>query len=97
EICNSLFDALFHILPLQSQMDATAPAAPARVQNSLPWDSDARRRLDEVVDKEPILIRISAAKTLRDQTERDALDAGEDRVTVDRVMASSRTISRTAA
>ncbi|MEM1040216.1 MAG: chlorophyllide a reductase subunit Z [Pseudomonadota bacterium] len=97
EICNSLFDALFHILPLQSQMDATAPSAPARVQNSLPWDSDARRRLDEVVDKEPILIRISAAKTLRDRTERDALDAGEDRVTVDRVMASSRTISRTAA
>ncbi|MEO1474277.1 MAG: chlorophyllide a reductase subunit Z [Pseudomonadota bacterium] len=97
EVCNSLFDALFHILPLQSQMDATAPAAPARVKNSLPWDSDARRTLDEVVDKEPILIRISAAKSLRDKTERDALDAGEDRVTVERVLATSHSISRTAA
>ena len=97
EVCNSLFDALFHILPLQSQMDATAPAAPARTKNSLPWDGDARVTLDEVVDREPILIRISAAKTLRDQAERDALDAGEDRVTAERVLATSKQVSRAAA
>jgi chlorophyllide a reductase subunit Z len=97
EVCNSLFDALFHILPLQSQMDATAPAAPARTKNSLPWDGDARVTLDDVVDREPILIRISAAKTLRDQAERDALDAGEDRVTAERVLATSKQVSRAAA
>ncbi len=97
EVCNSLFDALFHILPLQSQMDATASAAPARTKKSLPWDGDARVTLDEVVDREPILIRISAAKTLRDQAERDALDAGEDRVTAERVLATSKQVSRAAA
>ncbi len=94
EICNSLFDVLFNILPLQSQMDATASVTPAQSNNTLPWDSDARVKLDEVIDKEPILVRISAAKTLRDKVEQDALDEGEDRVTVKRVIASNNTISR---
>lgn len=94
EICNSLFDVLFNILPLQSQMDATAEASPAQAKNTLPWDSDARVKLDEVIDKEPILVRISAAKTLRDKVEQDAFEKGEERVTADRVMASSNTISR---
>jgi len=94
EICNSLFDVLFNILPLQSQMDATASVTPAQSNNTLPWDSDARVKLDEVIDKEPILVRISAAKTLRDKVEQDALDEGEDRVTVKHVIASNNTISR---
>ncbi|MEM9731920.1 MAG: chlorophyllide a reductase subunit Z [Pseudomonadota bacterium] len=97
EVCNSLFDALFHILPLQSQMDAQAAAVPAKAQNSLPWDNDARTTLDEVVDREPILIRISAAKTLRDRCERDALAAGEAAVTAERVRQSHKTIGRVAA
>jgi len=94
EICNALFDVLFNILPLQSQMDGTADASPAQAKNTLPWDSDARVMLDEVIDKEPILVRISAAKTLRDKVEQDAFEKGEARVTADRVMASSNTISR---
>ncbi|MGI9364917.1 MAG: chlorophyllide a reductase subunit Z [Rhizobiaceae bacterium] len=85
EVCNSLFDALFHILPLQSDMDKAATAVPARTASSLPWDEDAQRALDEAVDREPILIRISAAKNLRDKTERNAINAGEDRVTAQRV------------
>lgn len=94
EICNSLFDVLFNILPLQSQMDATASITPAQSKNTLPWDSDARVKLDEVIDREPILVRISAAKTLRDKVEQDALEEGEERVTVKRVLASNNTISR---
>ncbi len=94
EICNSLFDALFHILPLQSQMDATTPAALAQAKNTLPWDSDARVTLDKVIDKEPILIRISAAKTLRDRVEQDAFEEGEERITAKRVLTSSKTLSR---
>lgn len=94
EICNSLFDMLFHILPLQSQMDATASATLSQSKNTLPWDNDARLKLDEVIDKEPILVRISAAKTLRDRVEQDALESGEARVTAMRVMASSNINSR---
>jgi len=94
EICNSLFDALFHILPLQSQMDANASAAPTQARNTLPWDNDARLKLDEVIDREPILVRISAAKTLRDRIEQEALEKGEERVTAKRVMASSNINSR---
>ena len=40
------------------------------------------------LETEPFLVRISAAKRLRDRVEQDARHAGEDRVTAERVMRS---------
>jgi len=87
EVCNALFDALFHILPLGSRMDAVEPT-PARVQRELPWDADAKAALDEAVAGHPVLTRISAAKTLRDAVEQQARTFGEGRVTLARVTAT---------
>ena len=82
EYCNALFDALFHILPLGTDLDRVDPT-PARAVE--PWDAAAVTLLDERVEQEPFLLRISAAKRLREQVERAARDAAEPRVTADRV------------
>jgi 3,8-divinyl chlorophyllide a/chlorophyllide a reductase subunit Z len=84
EVCNALFDALFSILPLAGQMDKTE-ATPAKPHRELSWDDDAKAALDRLVDKQPVLVRISAAKRLRDTAERAARLAGETNVALERV------------
>jgi chlorophyllide a reductase subunit Z len=80
EVCNALFDALFHILPLASSLDRIE-ATPARLHQELPWDSDAKSALDELIEAQPMLVRISAAKRLRDVAEREARRSGDQTVT----------------
>ncbi|GAB4479500.1 MAG: chlorophyllide a reductase subunit Z [Erythrobacter tepidarius] len=82
EVCNALFDALFHILPLATEMDKV-DKTPARSLTELTWDKEAKARLDSMVEAQPVLIRISAAKRLRDAAERTARQRGHDVVTAD--------------
>ena len=84
EVCNALFDALFHIIPLASQLDK-AEATPTRLQAELAWEDDAKATLDAVVEREPVLVRISVAKRIRDAAERGARRAGETAVTAARL------------
>jgi 3,8-divinyl chlorophyllide a/chlorophyllide a reductase subunit Z len=84
EFCNALFDALFNILPLGSVLDRVEPT-PARISAGCPWDDDAQRMLSEYLETEPFLVRISAAKRMRDRVELAVRHAGEDRVTVERM------------
>jgi 3,8-divinyl chlorophyllide a/chlorophyllide a reductase subunit Z len=86
EVCNALFDALFHILPLGTDLDRVeATPTRAEVRDELPWDADAHQLLAQVVATQPVLVQISAAKRIRDRAERDARKAGELRVTSTRV------------
>jgi chlorophyllide a reductase subunit Z len=87
EVCNALFDALFHIIPLASQLDKVE-ATPARRHVELAWDEGAKAALDRWVEAQPVLVRISAAKRLRDAAERGARLAGEVRVGQARVVAT---------
>ena len=83
EVCNALFDALFHILPLGTEMDAVE-ATPARM--ALRWADDAEKTLETLVAKQPILVRISAAKRIRDAAEHSARHQGVDAVSKEHVL-----------
>jgi chlorophyllide a reductase subunit Z len=96
EVCNALFDALFGILPLGTELDKVE-ATPARGRREIPWDDEAKRLLDELVDATPVLVRISAAKRLRDAAEREARRAGEEKVTADLLEEARRVVARTGA
>lgn len=87
EVCNCLFDALFNILPLGTSLDEKQEATPSRIQPALQWDQDAHQLLQELVDKQPVIVRISAAKTLRDACEATARGEGSSRVTIKHVTA----------
>jgi 3,8-divinyl chlorophyllide a/chlorophyllide a reductase subunit Z len=80
EVCNALFDALFGILPLAADMDRVDPT-PARLHDEIRWSDAAKAMLDEVIAAHPVLVRISAAKRLRDAAESNARRAGEPVVT----------------
>jgi chlorophyllide a reductase subunit Z len=86
EFCNALFDALFHILPLGTDLDRVDPT-PARVADgnsgmSCEWDADAQDLLAQYVEHEPVLVQISAAKRLRDRAEAQARTTADRRVTI---------------
>ena len=100
EFCNALFDALFHILPQAAEMDAIE-ATPSRVAGgvvetsnaitnasylqAVTWDDDAHAQLEELIEAQPVLVRISAAKRMRDQAERAARSQGLTQVTAAQV------------
>ncbi len=96
EYCNGLFDALFHILPLSTEMDQVE-ATPSKIAAQLKWDDEASRRLDRYVETYPVLTRISAAKRLRDFTEEEARRMNEDHVSEIRVVQSYQALKGKAA
>ena len=85
EVCNALFDALFHILPLGADLDKVQ-ATPAKLQADVQWSDEAHQALDQVLASQPVLVRISAAKRLRDAAEREARRASLEQVTAQCVM-----------
>ena len=68
---------------------ADAPARLGEVAGRV-WDDDAQDLLDDFVQTEPVLVQISAAKRLRDESEKRARDAGDALVEADHVNKAGR-------
>jgi chlorophyllide a reductase subunit Z len=89
EFCNGLFDALFHIIPLGTEMDKVdATLVRQKLLANLQWEADAQKAVADYVQSQPVLVQISAAKLLRDRVERAAETAGEESITLERVRIS---------
>ena len=82
EVCNALFDALFHILPLGTDMDKVDPtlARGAAAGLATPWEDRAQTRLHTLISNQPVLVQISVAKRLRDTAEQRAREGGDSAV-----------------
>lgn len=89
EVCNALFDALFHILPLGTDLDRIDPT-PAKHLAELAWERSAEDALEAALERHPVLVRISAARRLRDGAERDARRRGDLHVTTASVFRATR-------
>jgi chlorophyllide a reductase subunit Z len=92
EVANALFDALFHILPLAQDLDRVE-ATPSRLIEPIHWTDDANRMLDELIERQPVLVRISAAKRLRDAAEAAARAGGGETVTTAIIMRAQARLS----
>ena len=94
EVCNCLFDALFNILPLGTEMDKAESTLSRGVvaPSQLPWSAEAQELLRVCVSAQPVLIQISVAKTLRDTTDRAAQQANETEVSVERLLLTAKTL-----
>ena len=91
EVCNALFDALFNILPLGTELDKVDPTL-ARAAETLLWADAAQEGLNRIVAAQPILVRISAAKRLRDASEQAAKAAGVSTVEIGHVQHASESL-----
>lgn len=89
EVCNALFDMLFDILPRAGELDAIE-ATTARPRSEMAWQPDAQLSLETFVGNEPVLVRISAAKRLREAAEREARRTEDHEVTRHHVETAAR-------
>ena len=84
EVCNALFDALFNILPLGTELDKV-DATPARLHREMPWDDEAKRLLDELVDATPVSCASRPPSGCATPPSAKRSRAGDDQVTTARV------------
>lgn len=94
EVANALFDMLFHILPLGTEMDRSSATLVRGLSeertSTLPWSAEAHKSLDQALADTPVLTRISHSKRIRDGAEALARIEGAEEVSVAHVHQAER-------
>lgn len=89
EIVNRLYEVLFNFLPVDAayaqKRGSNGTSAPVSKPGNLPWQPEAKARLDAALEKIPFLSRISASRELQMQVEALAHLENLKAVTVDEV------------
>jgi aminoglycoside/choline kinase family phosphotransferase len=78
----SRYSELTPLLRLIDKIEGTLGRTPA--QSQLPWEPEAHERMEALLEQQPVLVRISAAKRMRDEAERDARATGRAQVEAER-------------
>lgn len=81
EIVNRLYDALFSFLPVDGAYAQQTNAPAGTAQGNMPWQTEAKQRLDVALEKLPYIPRISASRQLQMTIEMLANQRGVTEVT----------------
>jgi chlorophyllide a reductase subunit Z len=85
EIVNALYDTLFNFLPVDgayaAQRDGTLGAS--RSPGNMPWQPEAREILNNALENEPFISRISVSRELQMKAEQHARKQGASEVTAE--------------
>jgi 3,8-divinyl chlorophyllide a/chlorophyllide a reductase subunit Z len=84
EIVNALYTTLFNFLPVDAAYGAARGGPPKQDEapGNLPWQPEAKERLDAALEQLPYIPRISASRQLQMQVEGLARQRGEKEISV---------------
>ncbi len=85
EIINGLYNVLFSFLPVDSAFPGGGDTLSPNTPGNMPWQAEAKLRLDKALEALPFIPRISASRSIQMRVEALAQQRNMSEVTEDLV------------